>query len=62
MVDPAYAWTTEPLAPCRYADTVTYEVHVTGFTAAHPEVPPELRGTDAGSATTWRSLTCSISV
>jgi glycogen operon protein len=34
----------------RYSDTVMYEVHVKGFTAAHPQVPPELRGTFAGLA------------
>jgi isoamylase len=32
------------------ADTIVYEVHVRGFTAAHPGVPPELRGTYAGLA------------
>src|ERR1700677_124974 len=32
------------------ADTIVYEVHVRGFTAAHPDVPPELRGTYAGLA------------
>jgi isoamylase len=48
VVDTAYEWTTEPLAFRRYADTVIYEVHVKGFTAAHPGVPPELRGTYAG--------------
>jgi isoamylase len=32
----------------RYADTVLYEVHVKGFTAAHPQVPDALRGTYAG--------------
>jgi isoamylase len=31
-----------------YADTVLYEVHVKGFTAMHPQVPEELRGTYAG--------------
>jgi len=31
-----------------YADTVVYEVHVKGFTAAHPALPEELRGTFAG--------------
>ena len=30
------------------ADTILYEVHVRGFTAAHPGVPPGLRGTYAG--------------
>jgi isoamylase len=32
------------------ADTILYEVHVRGFTARHPDVPPELRGTYAGLA------------
>jgi isoamylase len=31
-------------------DAVIYEVHVRGFTATHPGVPPELRGTYAGLA------------
>jgi isoamylase len=31
--------------------TVVYEVHVRGFTKAHPGVPPALRGTYAGLAT-----------
>jgi isoamylase len=33
-----------------WADTVIYELHVKGFTALHPEIPPELRGTYAGLA------------
>jgi isoamylase len=32
------------------ADTIVYEVHVRGFTATHPGVPQELRGTYAGLA------------
>ncbi|HZA09381.1 glycogen debranching protein GlgX [Mycobacterium sp.] len=32
------------------ADTILYELHVRGFTATHPGVPPELRGTYAGLA------------
>ncbi|MDX6226474.1 MAG: isoamylase [Frankiales bacterium] len=32
------------------ADTVIYELHVKGFTAAHPDIPIELRGTYAGLA------------
>ena len=32
------------------ADTIIYEVHVRGFTASHPGVPAELRGTYAGLA------------
>ncbi|MGE0299927.1 MAG: glycogen debranching protein GlgX, partial [Pseudonocardia sp.] len=39
-----------PAPQRRYADTVMYEVHVKGFTATHPQVPPELRGTYAGLA------------
>src|SRR4051794_27506911 len=31
-------------------DSVLYELHVKGFTATHPEIPPELRGTYAGLA------------
>ena len=33
-----------------WTDTVLYELHVKGFTRAHPDVPPELRGTYAGLA------------
>ena len=32
------------------ADTILYEVHVRGFTARHPAVPADLRGTYAGLA------------
>src|SRR5262249_9822333 len=32
------------------ADAILYEVHVRGFTATHPGVPQELRGTYAGLA------------
>ncbi|HVQ48511.1 MAG TPA: glycogen debranching protein GlgX [Mycobacterium sp.] len=32
------------------ADTIIYEAHVRGFTATHPGVPQELRGTYAGLA------------
>jgi isoamylase len=31
-------------------DSVIYEVHVKGFTATHPEIPEELRGSYAGMA------------
>ncbi|HMB53322.1 MAG TPA: glycogen debranching protein GlgX, partial [Thermoanaerobaculia bacterium] len=31
-------------------DTVIYETHVKGFTARHPDLPPELRGTYRGLA------------
>ena len=48
VVDPTFAWSDRPRPHHRYADTVIYEVHVKGFTMAHPDVPPELRGTYAG--------------
>ena len=39
------------LRPGRHLnDSVIYEIHVKGFTARHPEVPPALRGTYAGLA------------
>jgi glycogen operon protein len=31
-------------------DTIVYELHVKGFTASHPDIPPEMRGTYAGLA------------
>lgn len=37
-----------PLTPLQ--DSVIYELHVKGFTALHPEIPEELRGTYAGLA------------
>jgi glycogen operon protein len=45
MALPAVARPGYPLA-----ETILYEVHVRGFTAAHPGVPPALRGTYAGLA------------
>ncbi len=37
-----------PLTPLH--DSILYELHVKGFTATHPEIPEELRGTYAGLA------------
>jgi glycogen operon protein len=50
VVDPSYHWRDVPRPDHSYADSVIYEVHVKGFTMAHPDVPPELRGTYAGMA------------
>jgi isoamylase len=44
----AYQWGDDARPFHDYADTILYEVHVKGFTMAHPDVPPELRGTYAG--------------
>ena len=50
VVDPTFDWAGDVAPRTTYADSVIYEVHVKGFTATHPGVPPELRGTYAGMA------------
>jgi isoamylase len=50
VVDPAYDWSDDRRPDIPWADTVVYELHVKGFTAAHPDVPEGLRGTYAGLA------------
>ncbi len=50
VVDPSFTWSDRPRPRHSYPDTVIYEVHVKGFTATHPGVPEELRGTYAGLA------------
>jgi glycogen operon protein len=50
VTDTAFTWTDWPRPRHLVADTIVYEVHVKGFTAAHPDVPPRLRGTYAGLA------------
>jgi glycogen operon protein len=48
VVDDVFLWDDDLLPRRPWRDTVIYEVHVKGFTARHPDVPPELRGTYAG--------------
>jgi glycogen debranching enzyme GlgX len=52
LVNDDFDWGDEhrsrPRVP--WPDTVVYELHVKGFTMAHPDVPPALRGTYAGLA------------
>ncbi|MCI0546603.1 MAG: glycogen debranching protein GlgX [Candidatus Rokubacteria bacterium] len=48
VVDPAFSWGDDRRPGIPWHRTVIYEVHVKGFTARHPEVPAELRGTYAG--------------
>jgi glycogen operon protein len=48
VLDPAFSWGDDTLPRIPWHKTVIYELHVKGFTMQHPEVPPELRGTDAG--------------
>jgi isoamylase len=50
VADPAFDWGTDSPPGTSYADTVLYETHVKGFTAGHPDIPAELRGTYAGLA------------
>ncbi|HSP36499.1 MAG TPA: glycogen debranching protein GlgX [Frankiaceae bacterium] len=46
----AFPWGDDRLPRVPWSQTVLYEMHVKGFTAQHPGVPPELRGTYAGLA------------
>jgi glycogen operon protein len=50
VTTPHFDWENDrpPLTPLH--DSIVYEVHVKGFTALHPDIPPELRGTYAGLA------------
>src|SRR5262245_40976664 len=50
VVDPTFEWGHDRRPNTALHDTVIYELHVKGFTARHPEIPPELRGTYAGLA------------
>ncbi|MGE0679507.1 MAG: glycogen debranching protein GlgX [Candidatus Binatia bacterium] len=48
VVDPAFSWGNDAPLRTPWHKTLIYEMHVKGFTATHPHVPPELRGTYAG--------------
>jgi glycogen operon protein len=48
VVDPAFSWGDDMPPRTPWHQTLIYELHVKGFTARHPEVPPALRGTYAG--------------
>jgi glycogen operon protein len=50
VTDPYFDWTRDVRLEIPWHETVIYELHVKGFTANHPDVPPELRGTYAGLA------------
>jgi len=51
VVDQAFSWGGDQLLRTPWDRTVIYELHVQGFTARHPDVPKNLRGTYAGLAT-----------
>ncbi len=50
VVHDDFDWGGDPRPGTPWADSVVYELHVKGFTARHPGVPEELRGTYAGLA------------
>jgi isoamylase len=45
-----FPWGGDRRPHTAWDDTVIYEMHVKGFTAQHPDIPAELRGTYAGLA------------
>jgi glycogen operon protein len=51
VVDPAFSWGDDRPPNTPWHRTLIYELHIKGFTARHPKVPKELRGT-------YAALTC----
>ncbi len=47
---PHFDWSGDRKLQIPWHETIIYEVHVKGFTALHPNIPEELRGTYAGLA------------
>jgi isoamylase len=47
VIDPGFDWGDDRRPKTPWHRTVIYELHVKGFTARHPDVPPECRGTYA---------------
>lgn len=47
---PHFDWSGDRRLQIPWHETVIYELHVKGFTATHPEIPEEIRGTYAGLA------------
>jgi len=45
-----FPWGGDRAPKTPWEETVIYELHVKGFTAAHPDIPEQLRGTYAGLA------------
>src|SRR5688572_24586370 len=50
VINPFFDWSQDRPPRTEWHDTVIYEAHVKGFTARHPQIPPELRGTYAAFA------------
>ena len=47
---PYFNWAGDRPLQRPWHETIIYELHVKGFTARHPAIPPDLRGTYAGLA------------
>jgi isoamylase len=45
VVDGSFDWEQDRHPDTSLHETIIYELHVKGFSARHPEIPPELRGT-----------------
>jgi isoamylase len=50
VINPFFDWRHDQSPHIPLEETIIYEAHVKGFTAGHPEVPPEMKGTFAGLA------------
>lgn len=50
VIDDSFDWGDDAPPRTNMADSILYEVHVKGFTASHPQVPPEYRGRYQGLA------------
>ena len=50
VVDPRFDWGDDVAPGVPLHESMIYEVHVKGFTALHPTIPPALRGTYAAMA------------
>ncbi len=50
VCDPFFDWDGDASPSVPWHDTVIYEVHPKGFTARHPAIPDDLRGTYSGLA------------
>ena len=48
VTTPFFDWGADRPLEIPWHHTILYEVHVKAFTARHPELPPEMRGTYAG--------------
>jgi isoamylase len=50
VISPFFDWGNDRSPETPWQNTIVYEMHVKGFTALHPGVPEDLRGTYAGLA------------